>query len=96
MKFDILDNFPNDGTVFLTASKMNQKARGKKVSVRAPYVPPTLSFRRRFVGTSSQAAYRAPNMREKYSLRIYAFVNRDLARLQSTMDNLCICGIFNI
>ena len=30
-KVDILDNFPNDGTIFPTTSKkINQKAQGKK------------------------------------------------------------------
>jgi hypothetical protein len=30
-KFSILDNFPNDGSIFPTASKkINQKAQGKK------------------------------------------------------------------
>ena len=40
-KLDILDEFPNDRTVFPTASKKNnQKAQGKKKLARGPYVPP--------------------------------------------------------
>ena len=42
-KLDILDNCPNDGTIFPTASKKNQSksSRQKKVSGRGgAYVPP--------------------------------------------------------
>ena len=44
IKLDILDNFPNDGTIFPTApKKINQKSsRKQKLAGGGAYVPPVI------------------------------------------------------